>query len=313
MRVHLGDEPEVGLDDPAELLLHLLQPGAERPLEVGQGDGRGLGAHFAPSRGESVHAVAQVHEADVHRQGALVAARSRPASFPWASRGAAQPVEQADLRVVAARPRVSTARRSTVSAMAILALVEERRCPAPPRCGAGPRATRSAFWNSRDRLVEQPHLLEGDAEVVVGLVVVGVEVLLDALLELLQDLLELPLLVLALGLRAGRPASGCRAAPLSSRISEPRSTNDSGRAGGGGLRRLRRRGGGAGGRTRRRRRSGGRDRPAAVARRLAAPAAARRGRRARARSPGRAPAPGRTPRAALSVAPVRASASPRER
>ena len=41
-----------------------------------------------------------------------------------------------------------------------------------------------------DRLVDQAHLLVGDPEVVVGLVVLGRELLLDALLELAKDLLE---------------------------------------------------------------------------------------------------------------------------
>ena len=41
-----------------------------------------------------------------------------------------------------------------------------------------------------DGLVDEPHLLVGDAEVVVRLVVLGRELLLDALLELAEDLLE---------------------------------------------------------------------------------------------------------------------------
>ncbi len=49
VRVDLGDQPEVGLDDAAELVLHPLEPGAQRPLEVGQRDGRSLGAHLPRS------------------------------------------------------------------------------------------------------------------------------------------------------------------------------------------------------------------------------------------------------------------------
>jgi hypothetical protein len=41
-----------------------------------------------------------------------------------------------------------------------------------------------------DGLVDQPHLLVGDPQVVVGLVVFGGELLLDALLELPKDLLQ---------------------------------------------------------------------------------------------------------------------------
>ena len=33
----LGDQPEVRLHDPAELLLHPLQPPAQGPLDLGQG------------------------------------------------------------------------------------------------------------------------------------------------------------------------------------------------------------------------------------------------------------------------------------
>ena len=45
MGVDLGDQPEVGLDDSTQLLLHLVEARAERTLEVSQGDGRRLRAH----------------------------------------------------------------------------------------------------------------------------------------------------------------------------------------------------------------------------------------------------------------------------
>ena len=42
MRVDLRDEAEVGLDDPAELLRHPVEPGADGLLEVGERDRCGL-------------------------------------------------------------------------------------------------------------------------------------------------------------------------------------------------------------------------------------------------------------------------------
>ena len=45
VRVDLGDQAEVGLDDPAQLLRHPLEPGAHRALQVGQGDRGDLRAH----------------------------------------------------------------------------------------------------------------------------------------------------------------------------------------------------------------------------------------------------------------------------
>ena len=45
VRVHLGDQAEVRLDDAAQLLPHPLQPRRARPLEVGERDRRGSGGH----------------------------------------------------------------------------------------------------------------------------------------------------------------------------------------------------------------------------------------------------------------------------
>jgi hypothetical protein len=42
VRVDLGDEPEVGLDDPVQLVRYPLEARAHRPLQVGQGDRRDL-------------------------------------------------------------------------------------------------------------------------------------------------------------------------------------------------------------------------------------------------------------------------------
>ena len=38
MRVDLGDQPEIGLDDPAQLLRHPVEAATHRALQVGEGD-----------------------------------------------------------------------------------------------------------------------------------------------------------------------------------------------------------------------------------------------------------------------------------
>jgi hypothetical protein len=38
MRVDLGDEPEIGLDDASELLGHAVEPATDRALQVGERD-----------------------------------------------------------------------------------------------------------------------------------------------------------------------------------------------------------------------------------------------------------------------------------
>jgi hypothetical protein len=54
----------------------------------------------------------------------------------------------------------------------------------------GPAGVLAGELELPDRLVDQPHLLVRDAEVRVGLVVLGGELLLDAFLELAEDLFE---------------------------------------------------------------------------------------------------------------------------
>ena len=138
MRVDLGDQAEVRLDDAAELLRHPLEPGAHRPLQVGQGDRRDLRAHSRRPAREPVDALAQVHEPDVHRHRALVA-RDGVGALALRLERAAQPVDQADLGLVAA---VHGRRRRGGAPPRRRRTGPSRRtpCPAPRRCGAGPRA-----------------------------------------------------------------------------------------------------------------------------------------------------------------------------
>ncbi len=239
MRVDLGDQPEVRLDDPTELLRHLLEPRAERALEIGERDGRRLRRSFAPPRGESVDPLAQIHEPDVHRQRPLVAGdRVRVLALRLAGRGRASRAARSWRRRLPAT--VSTARRSTVSATANCPL-SKKAIPSASDVRSLPSGRPQRLLELGDRLVEQPHLLEGDAEVVVGLVVVG-----------RRDSASMPRLNcsrISWNSRCSSPSCGSRRSirirvsrgPSSSKIREPRSTKLSasrtalgrGRAGGG--------------------------------------------------------------------------------
>ena len=142
-----------------------------------------------------MHSLTQIHEADIDRDSSFVAGHSF-GSLPQGFGCPAQPVEQADLGVVTP---IRGLGRATEHGLGdgVLGLVvktdPQRLRGAKPALGRPKR-----FLELGDRLVQKSHLLEGDAQVVVGLVVVALDVLIDAALELLQDLLEFALLVVAL-------------------------------------------------------------------------------------------------------------------
>ena len=89
--------------------------------------------------------------------------------------------------------------------------------------------SRAAVVELADGVVEEPHLLVGDAEVVVALRVVDADLLGDALLELREDLLDVDLLVRR-DRRPGGPTPLLRSppssAPSDSAMSKERSSTD---------------------------------------------------------------------------------------
>ena len=146
--------------------------------------GAGSGDHRAASAVEPLQPLAQVEEADVDREGTLVAADGGLA-LPLRLEGPPQPVEQRRSSRRRASGSDSMARLQHRLGDGELALLEERD---PQRFGgAEPSLGRAQrLLELGDRFVEQAHLLERDAQIVVGLEVVGVDVRVDALLELLE-------------------------------------------------------------------------------------------------------------------------------
>src|SRR5262249_5288219 len=105
----------------------------------------------------------------------------------------AQPIDQADLLLVAARQALDRAPENRLGDREAGLLVE--RDPQLLR-GLEPAFGRTErFLELRDRFVEQAHLLERDSEIVMGLKVLGIDVFLDAALELGERLVKRLVLV----------------------------------------------------------------------------------------------------------------------
>src|ERR1041385_779156 len=141
---------------------------------------------------QGLGALAHVPEPDVHREHPPVQlARFDP--LPQLLERAAQPVEDAQPLLVA-RGRQLQGPPQNRFGHDVGSLFDETHAQ-------GLRAAQLAFGSAqrllqlRDRLVEQPHLLECDPQVVVRLEVALVDVLVDPLLEPREHLLEIALLV----------------------------------------------------------------------------------------------------------------------
>src|SRR3989442_8315619 len=140
--------------------------------------------------GERLDALADVHEADVRGEPPAVALL-RLGALALRLEGAAEPVENAQPLLVAARRQLQPAPQDGLRHR-VRALLEEAHAQGlgGPQLALG-RAQR--FLELADRIVEQPHLLERDAQVVTRLEVRFVDVLVDPLPETRQHVLEVAL------------------------------------------------------------------------------------------------------------------------
>src|SRR2546425_2895897 len=141
---------------------------------------------------ERLDAVGHVAEADVHREHPPVQL-ARLGALAEPLERAAEPIEHAQSIVVPRGGQVEPAPQDRLGDH-VRALFHEAR-PQRLRRLELPLGRPQRLLQLRDRLVEQPHLLEGDSQVVVRLEVRLVDVLLDALAEAGEHPLEVALLV----------------------------------------------------------------------------------------------------------------------
>src|SRR5205809_1447424 len=142
--------------------------------------------------GERLGALSHIPESDVHGEHpAVQLARLDPLALLLER--AAQPVQDAQALLVSGGRQVERAPqdrlRHNVGALVDEAHAQRLRAPQPP-FGRPQR-----LLQLRNRLVQQPHLLEGHPHAVVRLEVDLVDVLLDPLLEAREHLLKVPFLV----------------------------------------------------------------------------------------------------------------------
>src|SRR3989449_3152054 len=141
---------------------------------------------------ERLGALPHIPESDVHGEHpAVQVARFDPLALLLER--AAQPVQDTQALLITGGRQVERAPQDRLRDD-VGALVEEahaQRLRAPQFSVRRPQR----FLQLRDRLVQQPHLLEGDAQVVVRLEVALVDVFVDPLLEARQHLLEVSFLV----------------------------------------------------------------------------------------------------------------------
>src|SRR5881396_15941 len=142
--------------------------------------------------GERLGALPHVPESDVHGEHpAVQVARFDPLALLLER--AAQPVQDAQALLITGGRQVERAPQDRLRDD-VGALVDEahaERLRAPQFSVRRPQR----FLQLCDRLVQQPHLLEGDAQIVVRLEVALVDVFVDSLLEARQHLLEVSFLV----------------------------------------------------------------------------------------------------------------------
>src|SRR5467141_3026927 len=142
--------------------------------------------------GERLRALTYVPESDVHREHPAVQL-PRLCSLAELLERAAQPVQDPQALLVTGRRQVERAPQDRLR-HDVGALIDEAH-PQRLRAPQLPVGRPQRLLQLGNRLVEQPHLLEGHAQVVVRLEVALVDVFVDPLLEARQPLLKVPLLV----------------------------------------------------------------------------------------------------------------------
>src|SRR6266480_1836689 len=140
--------------------------------------------------GERLGARAHVPESNVHGEHpAVQLARLDPLTLFL--EGAAQPVQDAEALLVATRGRQVERASQDRLRHDVRALVDEAYAQRL-RASQLPVGRPQRLLQLRNRLVQEPHLLEGHAQVVVRLEVALIDVLVDPLFEARQHLLKVP-------------------------------------------------------------------------------------------------------------------------